>query len=174
MFASTDAAVGYAGHIVGEVEVAAVEEDGGGTHGTADDFPVGEAELFPLGDEEYGIGIEDCVVDACAVGDAVTNAAAAFVHRDRVVGADCAAGAEEAVYEDEGGRFAHIVGLGLEGEPPKGNLAPGYIAVKMAREFLEEYVLLTFVDLLDGIEYAHIVAVLRCGLNQCLNVFGEA
>ena len=174
MFASADAAVSYAGHIGLQVEVAAVEEDGGGTHGTADDFPIGETELFPLGDEEYGIGIEDCVVDACAVRDAVTDAAAAFVHRDRVVGADSAAGTEEAVNEDEGGRFAHIVGLGLEGESPKGYLAPGYVAVKMTREFLEEYVLLTFVDLLDGIEYAHIVAVLRGGLNQCLNVLGEA
>ncbi len=118
---AADAVVGEAqgGHAGGFVEVAAVEDDGV-VEEAAHDFEVGVSELVPLGGDGEGVGAFEAAVGAVAVGQAVAVEVADVGGGFGVVDADAGAGGEEGVDEDEGGGFADVVGLGLEGEAPDG------------------------------------------------------
>ncbi len=172
------------GEFLGVVDVAAVDDDGV-LHGLLHHAEARHAELFPFGDEQQCVGIEQCFVHVVAVNDlacdgrgigARGHTALAFVHCDRVEHTDRGAGLDELVDEHEGGRFAHVVGLGLEGEAPHGDglALEVRFAAEALCEFVEKYGLLVFVDFFDSLEDAHLVAVLLGGLDEGLHVLGEA
>lgn len=183
---ATDGAVFKAG--VGEflrvVDVAAVDDEGV-LHGLLHHAETRHAELLPFSHEEEGVCVEerfvhvvavnDLACDCCCVG-ACCHAALAFVHGDRVIHADCCTGLGQEVDEHECGRFAHVVGFGLKGEAPHGNglaFEVGFTAEALG-ELVEEYGFLVFVDFFNGLENAHLVAILFGGLDESLHVLREA
>ncbi len=163
------------GEFLRVVDVATVDDEGV-LHGLLHHAEARHAELFPFGDEQECVCIEQCFVHVVAVGDDVAYAAFAFVHGDGIEHADGGAGFHKFVDEYEGGRFAHVVGLGLEGEAPHGNrlALEVFRSAEVLCEFVEEYGLLVFVDFFDSLEHAHLVAVLLGGFDEGLHVLGEA
>ena len=163
------------GEFLRVVDVATVDDEGV-LHGLLHHAEARHAELFPFGDEQECVGIEQCFVHVVAVGDDVAHAAFAFVHGDGVEHADGGSGLDELVDEHEGGGFAHVVGLGLEGETPHGDglALEVFRSAETLCEFVEEYGLLVFVDFFDGLEDAHLVTVLLGGLDEGLHVLREA
>ena len=172
------------GEFLGVVDVAAVDDEGV-LHGLLHHAEARHAELLPFGDEQQCVGIEQSFVHVVAVDDlfcdcrgvgACCHAALAFVHGDRVVHADCCACLGELVDEHESSGFTHVVGFGLEGEAPHGDglaLEVGF-AAKTLGELVEQHRLLVFVHFFDGLENAHLVAVLFGGLDEGFHVFREA
>ena len=165
------------------VDVAAVDDEGV-LHGLLHHAETRHAELLPFGDEQQCVGIEECFVHVVAVDDlfcdcrgirACCHTALAFVHGDRVIDADCCACLGQEVDEHEGGGFTHVVSFGLEGETPHGNglaFEVGF-AAKTLGELVEKHRLLVFVHFFDGLENAHLVAVLFGGLDEGLHVLRE-
>ena len=172
------------GEFFGVVDVAAVDDEGV-LHGLFHHAEARHAELFPFGDEQQCVGIEQCFVHVVAINDLLYDCRGigthghttlAFVHGDRVIDADGGAGLNELVDEHEGGRFAHVISFWFEGETPHGDglaLEVRFSAEALC-EFVEKYGLLVFVDFFDGLEDAHLVAVLLGGLDEGLHVLGEA
>ena len=174
---ATDSAVFKTG--VGEflsvVDVAAVDDEGV-LHGLLHHAETRHAELLPFGHEEEGVCVEQCFVHVVAVGDDVAHAALAFVHGNRVIDSNYSASLGELVDKYECGRFAHVVRFWLEGETPHGNrlaLEVCFTAESLC-EFVEKDCLLVFIDFFNGLENAHLVAVLLGSLDEGLNVFREA
>ena len=150
------------------------------------------AEQLPFGDEQQGVGIEQCFVHVVAVHDLRggssgipcgllgfffrSHPALAFVHGDRVKHADRRSSLGQQINEHQRSRFAHVVGLGLEGETPHGDGLALEIcfATEALREFVEQHRLLVFVHFFDSLQDAHLVAVLFGGLDEGLHVLGEA
>lgn len=136
-------------------------------------FPVGHAELLPLGDEHQGVGIDQGVVGVLGVVDGVAQPPAGFVHGDGVVGLHRGAGMEQLVDEHERGGLAHVVGLGLERKAPEGDGLAAQVTLVMAAELVEEDFFLPLVDRLHGLEHLQVVSRFLCRLHQRLHVFGE-
>ena len=77
-------------------------------------------EFFPFGDQQQGVRIDDRFVHVLRIGDFVSDDAAAFVHRYRVVYGDPAAGPEDQVDQHQRRSFADVVRLRLPvRSPPK-------------------------------------------------------
>ena len=167
---------------LGVVDVAAIDDEGV-LHGLLHHAEARHAELLPFGDEQQCVGIEQCFVHVVAVNNlacdcrgigARGHTALAFVHGDRVEHTDGSAGLDELVDEHEGGRFAHVISFWFEGEAPHGDglaLEVRFSAEALC-EFVEKYGLLVFVDFFDGLEHAHLVAVLLGGLDEGLHILG--
>ena len=69
--------------------------------------------------------------------------------------------------------FAHVVGLGFEGQPPDcDDLAPQ--VAQRGLQFLENNPFLLLVDPLDGLDDLHRVAVFPGRVGQRLHVLREA
>lgn len=155
------------------VDIAPVEDEGR-AHGALEDVEARQAELLPLGHEHQCIGIDRSLVHITAVADAIAQAAACLVHSDRVVYLHMAACLQEALDEHEGRCLAHVVGLGLEGQSPERHHAPLEVAVEVVQELLEEDPLLPLVHPIHRLEHLHGVACALGGLDERLDVLGEA
>ena len=172
------------GEFLGVVDVATVDNEGV-LHGLLHHAEARHAELLPFGHEEKGVGIEQSFVHVVTVHDLVcdgrgvfsrSHSTLAFVHGNRVIDSNYGSGLRELVDEHEGGGFAHVVGFGLKGEAPHGNCLALEVcfAAKTLGELVEQHGLLVFVDFFDGLQDAHLVAVLFGGLDEGLHVFREA
>ena len=155
------------------VDIAPVEDEGR-AHGALEDVEARQAELLPLSHEHQRIGIDSGLVHITAVADAIAQAAACLVHSDRVVDLHTAARLQEALDEHEGRSLAHVVGLGLEGQPPEGHYTPLEVAVEVPQELLEEDTLLPLVHPIHRLEHLHGVACALGRLDERLDVLREA
>ena len=84
-----------------------------------------------------------------------------------------ATGFQEMLDGHEGSGLAHIVGLGFEGQPPNGNGLALQVACVILVELSEENGLLLFVDIFNGFQDTHAVAVLFSRLDEGFDVFRE-
>ena len=100
--------------------------------------------------------------------------ATALLQRYRVVDPNLAVGLQQSFDESQGGSLTHIVGLGLECHTPDSYCATGKRRVVVARELLEEHLLLLLVHLLDSLQHLHRVTLLLGGANQRTHILGEA
>lgn len=84
-----DAAVAEVGlgEVGGEVDVAAVHYEVA-AHGAGHDWPGGEAELLPLGEEHEGVGIKGGSIHVGGVGNGVAKATAALIHGHGIEGGE--------------------------------------------------------------------------------------
>jgi hypothetical protein len=71
------------------------------------------------------------------------------VHGDRVVGGDGGAGGEQVGDQFAARRFAHVVGIGLEGQAPEREVLALEVA-ETALDLLGQHVLLGIVGFFDG------------------------
>ena len=116
------------------------------------------------------------LVVGVAVLDAVAEVQlAGGLHGDRVVDAHAGAALEQAVDDDERGRLAHVVGLGLEGEAPDGEVRPARSPPKCSTMRVEQEPLLLVVHALDGLQDAEQSTPCACsGPDERLHVLREA
>ena len=144
-------------------------------HGGLDLGEIDVGEFLPLGGEDEGLGsgdgFERGLRELHAAGDELPLDG--FFHALRVVGGDDGALGDEAVHEVDGERVADVVGVGLEGEAPDGDLLflqdPEAVA-----EFLEEAFELGGVDALDFLEQGEWGAEFVGDGDEGLDVFREA
>ena len=106
--------------LFGIEDVSAVD-DQWPSHGVCDDIPVGQTELFPLGEQKQCVGLVDGVVHVVTIDDSIADTAFAFIHRYGVVSTDRATGILQQSDDDQCCRLTHVVGFRLEGQSPKGN-----------------------------------------------------
>ena len=164
-----------AAHQFRVVEVAPVE-DHRVLQGLLDGREVRAAEFLPLGDDDQRIGVGEGTHRALGVFQArvVAEDALRLVHGDRVVGGDGGAGSEEVGDQLTARRFAHVVGIGLEGEAPEREV-PALEVVETALDLAAQDVFLGVVGFLDGGQHLEgDVGVVLGGLDQRLDVLGEA
>src|SRR6185369_650742 len=131
-------------------DVTAVEDDRL-THQLLHPLEVGPTEVVPLGEDEESIGTLEGLVGRLGVADPVTEVTLRHLRRHRVMGGEGRALAEETFEHHQRRSLAHIVGAGLEGEPPDGEVLPGEVAVVLGG-LLEEEPLLALVGALDRTE----------------------
>src|SRR5207245_6082122 len=159
----------------GVVEVAAVE-DRGGLQRFFEGGEIGAAEFLPLGDDRQRIGALERVEriiddrDAAAVGKDLAR----LSPRRRIVGAHAGAGRDQVVDQREARRLAHVVGVGLEREPPDGDALAAQLVVEAVADLEAEHVLLRFVHFLDRAEEAQRLARLLGAALQGFHVLWKA
>ncbi len=100
--------------------------------------------------------------------------AAGLVHGHRVIGAHLGAAAREFGDGRQAGRFAHVIGVGLEGQAPQGDLAAAQVFAKARHQLFSQAELLRVVRGLGGLDDAHRQAVLGRGVDQRLHVLRKA
>ena len=179
------------GEFLRVVDVTAIDDEGV-LHGLLHHAEARHAELLPFGDEQQCVGIEQRFVHVVAVHDLRggssgipcgllgfffrSHPALAFVHGDRVKYADGRSSLGQQIDQHQRSRFAHVVGLGLEGEAPHGDglALEVFRTTEALRELVEQHRLLVFVHFFDSLQNTHLVAVLLGGLDECLHVLGEA
>ena len=81
---------------------------------------------------------------------------------------------EQVVDQRQGRGLADVVGLGLEGQAPQGELLAGQVAAEMLLDLVHQHVLLAVVDLIDRVEQQRLDADLAGQVGQGPHVLGEA
>lgn len=163
-------------HLRGEIEVASVDDDGV-LQFFADEVEVEVGELFPIGEDEEGVGAVEGGV--AVIGEADTGGefgigeGARVGHGGGIVGGDEAAFGEEHVDDGHGGGFADVVGAALEGESEDGE-AFAFEGPEGGADFAQEAFALVFVDGADLVEEAEVVTVLGGDGAEGGDIFREA
>jgi hypothetical protein len=168
---------------IGFVEVAAIEDDGRG-HGGLHGGEVGAAVGLPLGHDDQRVGagqgferpggVADALHVVRRVGQVEGDHAAGLSRGNGVVGMDAGARAQQCLDQDAAGRVAHVVGVGLEGQAPKGEMAARQVLPVARQDLVDDDVLLLVVDGFHRFEHAQALAVLAGGAHQGLHVLGKA
>src|SRR6188474_3411983 len=157
------------------VQIASIE-DRRRAQRVADNVKVRTAELLPLGDDGERVGAGERLFGALGKHEisALPVCAPRLGHRDGIVGAHSRAGRPQRVHQRAARRLAHVVGIGLEREPPERKCSTGKLAMKVAVDLLEQHALLTLVHGLDRGEQTRVEAVLACAVYQRLDVLRKA
>ena len=71
-------------------------------------------------------------------------------------------------------RFAHAVGIGFEGQPPKRKTHSIEVFTKFGGDLLEQNLFLQVVCFLSRVDHTHFNAVMASGALQGLHIFWEA
>ena len=104
-----------------------------------------------------------------------SHAALALLHGYGVVGPHANARLQQQRQHHQGRGLAHIVGLGLKGQPPYGHCQPlEAVLADSLLQLLEQDGLLPCVDTLHSLEHLHGIAVLIGSPYQSLDILGEA
>jgi len=173
-FTLPDAGITVAGGLcfLRGIDIAQVDEDGlveQGFHSCQ----VEAAELVPFGDDDEGVGALGGFVFVAAIGDGIAQDLAGFVHGRGVEGADCGALLQEASDDGEGWSFAHIVGVGFEGQAEEGDgltLEPA----EDVMDLLDHAFFLSLVGLDHGLDDGGGFAVVSGDTDQGFGILGEA
>ncbi len=88
----------------------------------------------------------------------VTEHPPRFVHRHRVVHPDRRATAQQFVHDHPTRRFAQVVGVRLEGQPPEGEAASLQILAKTGDDLVDQHPLQGIVRHLDRGQHAQVDA----------------
>ena len=96
---------------------------------------VGIAVHQPFGDDREGVGALGRRVRIGRVDHPVAEDLPGGVHRLRIVGLHPRPGSQQTLDQRDGRALPHVVGLGLEGEPPHPNRPPRERAVEGAVSF---------------------------------------
>ena len=89
----------------------------------------------------------------------------------RVVRAHAGAGAQKSLDHDHRRCFAHVVGVGLEGQAPDREALAAQVRAVVIADHVEQARLLSLVDALDRFQDAEVVAVAIGRLDDRLHVF---
>ena len=81
---------------------------------------------------------------------------------------------QQRLEQHQAGRLAHIIGTGLEGQPPDRYGAPPYKATEVLMQRLEQHGLLHLVARLHCLQDGRLVSGLLGAMDQCTHVLGEA
>ena len=84
-------------------------------------FHEGHAELTPFCHQGKDIGTVSCIVHIFTIGDCIAYAAFAFVHSYRIKDTDSGTIFQQFIDDYQGWGFAHVIGLGFEGQANDGN-----------------------------------------------------
>src|SRR5690606_5525047 len=135
------------------VEVAAVEDDGL-PQPVADQVEIGGAEDLPFGHDHEGIRLAQGGLLGAAEHQVLAVAVdpLGLLHRLGIIGLDARARLPERLHDDAGGRLAHVVGVGLEGEAPEREGPALEIVAEMTADLVDEHPLLGVVAILDRLE----------------------
>ena len=87
--------------------------------------------MLPLGADGQGIDAQQGIVAPLAVDQPVAVNGADVVHRLRIVDADRGLHRQQPFDQHQGGRFADVVGAGLERQSPDGNRLVGELAAEV-------------------------------------------
>ena len=121
-------------------------------HATFNLVPIRQTKLLPLGEQQQGLCAVKGIVHVVAIGHSIANPTLALVHGDGIVGPDLTTSLLEQIYHDEGRCLTHVVGLGLEGQAPKGyGLASQRLVSENTLKLTEQDALLTFVHALNSL-----------------------
>ena len=96
-----------------------------------------------------------------------------LVHRHRVVRCHGGAAFPQSLDQHAAGRVAHVVGVGLEGEAPQGDVPAAKVVAESGGDLVEQHFLLTLVSRFHGIQDFQLAAVFRGGALHGLHVLGE-
>src|SRR5215813_3469869 len=133
----------------GRVEDVPAVEDHGLFHQLLHPIEVRATELIPLGEDEQSVRILQCLVRSLGIPHTLPEMPLRHLSGDRVVGGKGGAFPHQAFEHDQRRCLPHVVGPGLEGQPPDREVLPGQIAVVLHR-LLEQQTLLVLVGSLDS------------------------
>ena len=142
-------------------------------HQLAHPGEVGFAELVPLGDDGQRVGAGQRVVTPRRQRHLVAEDLPRHVHRRGIERLDLRAGRQQPVDDDDGRRFAHVVGARLERQAPDGDRL-ALERAEMALDPLGQPHLLRFVHRLDGLQDTEVVVLVGGELDDGLDVLREA
>src|SRR5688572_11614868 len=157
------------------VQIASIE-DRRRPQRVADTIEVRTAELLPFGEDGERVGASERLFGAVGKHEisALPVDAPGLGHRDWIVGTHGRAGRPQGVHQRAARRLAHVVGIGLEREPPERKRSAGELALKVAVDLVEQHALLTHIHGLDRGEQACVEAALARAVHQRLDVFRKA
>ena len=131
------------------------------------------AERIPFRDDDQRVGSVDAAIGALRVLDVLQHGAG-LLHALRIVGADLGAGILQRRDQRDRGRVAHVVGVGLEGQPQHGNGAAAHVAAADGDDLARHRPLALVVDGGDGLDDAAGRAEVVGRLHQGQRVLGKA
>ncbi|OIQ64225.1 hypothetical protein GALL_542250 [mine drainage metagenome] len=97
-----------------------------------------------------------------------------FRHGDRVVGGYGGAHLPQAGDNDAAGSCAHVVGVGLEGQTPEGEIHALEVGAESGPDLLQQDAFLRIVGVLHRSQHLHRLADILGGADQRLHILGEA
>ncbi|TND01997.1 MAG: hypothetical protein FD118_2027, partial [Rhodocyclaceae bacterium] len=117
--------------------------------------PALRGEFLPLGDDGQGIGTVQRFHQGQRIADArvVAEDALRFMRGNRIVGADRCAARQQVGNQHQARRFAHVVGIGLEGQPPQGEGFAAEVLAEARDDLLCQHALLRVVGRLDRLQH---------------------
>ncbi|CAM2156829.1 hypothetical protein PT2222_30158 [Paraburkholderia tropica] len=147
-------------------------------------FEIGRLENLPFGRDHQRVGAVGGFHRVLRVAQAFEllgrlrevefDHALRFLDRDRVVRDHARAACEQFGDQRAARRFAHVVGVRLEGEAPETERAAREIGAEARDDLLREHLLLPFVDVLDRAQDLQRLAEIFSGAHQRLDVLREA
>src|SRR5210317_379638 len=156
------------------VNIAAIENHRIGQR-VADAREIRTSEFMPLRHDCQRVGTVERVLGAVAKREVVPVAvdAPCLVHRHRIVGTHAGPVLPQCLHQYPGRGFAHIVSVGLEGQPPERDGFAAEIGTEMVTDLGVQQLLLPGVYRLDGIEELGDITHVARGSCQRLYVFRE-
>ncbi|ABA49950.1 hypothetical protein BURPS1710b_2989 [Burkholderia pseudomallei 1710b] len=141
-------------------------------------------EFLPFGDDDERVRARERVVgriDECETRERIgpvvqieREHAPRLVERDGIVRAHRRAAREQRSDQASARRFAHVVGVRLEREPPDSERAARQIGAVALFDLVEQHVLLCVVHVLDRLENPERLTVFARGANERLHVLRKA
>src|SRR5690554_3320382 len=144
--------------------------------GLGNQVKVRGAELFPFRTDHQCISTPKGLLLGAAELEIVPAAVdtLGLFHGLRVKALDLRAGFPQRLHECAGRCFTHIVGVGLERQPPDGNGLVGQVTLEVVADLVEQDVLLGVVHFFYRIQQRGLIADTAGGTGQGLYVFREA
>src|SRR5574340_286858 len=97
-----------------------------------------------------------------------------FGHRNRVISRDCCTQRPKPLDQHATSSGTHVIGIGLESQTPDREVSALKVGAKTRDDLVEQYVLLTFVCLVDRVQHPEIDLILACRIDECIDVLWEA
>ena len=135
------------------------------------------AELFPLGHDDQRIGLRQRPRLVASVGQArrIGKMMPCLGHRHRVIGGDRRPSGQQILDDLAAGGLAHVVGIGLERQPPHGKVLARQLVAKAFFHLGGQHMFLRVVGCLYRRQHLQLHSrISRGGLDQRLHILGKA